>query len=297
MRGCMAQAPSTTTDGSDGTREFFRQAFVTGAAVMLPLIVTLMVIGFVVDFVSKQLDPVAGFLSQVVGVTASQVVLKLLAVLLLVLAIFVVGIAAERRSGRSGLGALFDTLVSRIPGVGSLYRSIDEMSSMLLDSDTDSFRDVKLIEFPDRGTFALAFLTADTPDIVERATDNQDMVTVFLPMAPNPVMGGHVLHVAPERVYDIDLTVEEGVQSIVTSGVATGPRGEADLPDDLLDQWNERLEGYLDPEELEQYAADAAEEVEEAARDTVETAREHLPTEEDGEGTDPEERPDPSGRR
>jgi hypothetical protein len=48
------------------------------------------------------------------------------------------------------------------------------------------------------------------------------MVTLFMPMAPNPVMGGFVIHVERDRVIDIDLTVEEGVRSIVTSGVAIG---------------------------------------------------------------------------
>jgi uncharacterized membrane protein len=53
------------------------------------------------------------------------------------------------------------------------------------------------------------------------------MVTLFMPMAPNPVMGGHVVHVPTSRVYDIDMTVEEGLRSIVTSGVATGDAEEA----------------------------------------------------------------------
>ena len=35
-------------------------------------------------------------------------------------------------------------------------------------------------------------------------------------------MGGFLISVPAERVYDIDLTVEEGVRAIVTSGVASG---------------------------------------------------------------------------
>ena len=48
------------------------------------------------------------------------------------------------------------------------------------------------------------------------------METLFLPLAPNPVMGGFLINVPAERVYDVDLTVEEGVRAIVTSGVASG---------------------------------------------------------------------------
>ncbi|PSP45665.1 hypothetical protein BRC60_11745 [Halobacteriales archaeon QH_1_68_42] len=41
-------------------------------------------------------------------------------------------------------------------------------------------------------------------------------------------MGGYVLHVSPDCVYDVDLSVEEGIRSIVTSGVATGEAHEHD---------------------------------------------------------------------
>lgn len=50
------------------------------------------------------------------------------------------------------------------------------------------------------------------------------MQTLFVPLAPNPVMGGFLTHLPDERVHDVDLTVEEGVQSIVTSGAAIDPR-------------------------------------------------------------------------
>jgi uncharacterized membrane protein len=264
----------------DGPRGFARQAFVTGAAVTLPLIVTLVVLGAVVDFVSQQLDPVVGFFTSVTGLQpASDTTLKVVAILSILAAIFCIGVWTERRPNRSGFGAFFDTLVSRIPGVGSLYQSIDEMSGLLLDSDTDSFQEVKLVEFPDKGTYAFAFLTAETPDVVrEGVGESEEMITVFLPMAPNPVMGGYVLHVAEEHVFDVDMTVEEGIQSIVTSGVATGRRSDEELTEGMLDRFERRLD-----------AADVMvgiEELEETARETVAAARERAAIEdgEDGDG-------------
>jgi uncharacterized membrane protein len=274
----------------DGLRGFARQAFVTGTAVTLPLIVTLLVLGVVVDFVSQQLDPIVELVSRVTGIQpASEVTLKLLAVVTLAALIFCIGVVAERRPDRTGFGALFDTLVSRIPGVGSLYRSIDEMSGLLLDSDTDSFREVKLVEFPTEGSYAVAFLTAETPEVVREATpEAEGMVTVFLPLAPNPVMGGYVLHVSEERVHDVDLTVEEGIQSIVTSGVATGQRSgsEYEFSEGMFDRVNRRLEAadLVDIGDLEAYAVDASEQIEETARETVEAARER--TEGDDEDAD-----------
>jgi uncharacterized membrane protein len=79
------------------------------------------------------------------------------------------------------------------------------------------------------------------------------------------VTAGHVLHAAEEHVYDVDLTVEEGIQAIVTSGVATGRRSDEALSDGMLDRFERRLD-----------AADVMvgiEELEETARETVAAAR------------------------
>jgi uncharacterized membrane protein len=35
-----------------------------------------------------------------------------------------------------------------IPAVGRVYTSFNQMSSLLLNSDTDSFQEVKLVEYP-----------------------------------------------------------------------------------------------------------------------------------------------------
>jgi uncharacterized membrane protein len=55
---------------------------------------------------------------------------------------------------------------------------------------------------------------------------------LFVPMAPNPVMGGHLLCVPTDRVIDVDMTVQAAFQAIVTSGVAAGsPEDVDDLPE------------------------------------------------------------------
>ncbi|TQQ79766.1 DUF502 domain-containing protein [Halonotius terrestris] len=269
----MSESEGRLFGDHDGPREFARQAFLTGAAVTLPAVVTLFVLSVVVEFVSKQLNPVVAVLGTLFGTQpTSEVGLKLFSVVLILVAIFGIGVWAERRPGRSGVGVFVDTLVSRIPGIGSLYRSIDEMSGLLLDSDTDSFQEVKLVEFPTEGSYSVAFLTSETPEVIGEATGHDEgMQTVFVPLAPNPVMGGYVLHVAADRVYDVEMTVEEGIQSIVTSGVATGQR-EEELTEGMLERVNRRFDRsdvIVGLDELEDYAADASDELE----DRVQAAR------------------------
>jgi len=42
-------------------------------------------------------------------------------------------------------------------------------------------------------------------------------------MGPNPFMGGFILHLSEDEVYDVDLSVEEGITSIISFGVAVDP--------------------------------------------------------------------------
>jgi len=203
--------------------ERLRQMFISGAAITIPLVVTLLVLAFAVNFILGLISPAVSVIADNldVGRDLGRPVMEGIAVLVLVVAIFGIGFVAETRSG-DGLEKAFDTAMARIPGIGSVYTSFNEMSKMLLSNDTQSFQEVKLVEYPTEGTYTVGFVTADTPDEIESATGYDDMTTLFMPMAPNPVMGGFVMHISDERVHDVDLTVEEGIRSIVTSGVAVG---------------------------------------------------------------------------
>jgi hypothetical protein len=96
------------------------------------------------------------------------------------------------------------------------------MGDIVLESDGQNFRDVKLVEFPDDGAYTLGFVTTETPETLAGPAGHDQMYTMFLPLAPNPVMGGHLVHLPAQKVIDVDMTVEEGIQAVVTSGVAVG---------------------------------------------------------------------------
>ena len=233
---------SGETSDYDGLQEFLRESVVTGTAIILPLLVTVLVLRFFVNFVSQILEPVVQFVSVPTGTGGlPDPVLKLITFLALATAILFVGAISESGAVNVGGVATVETLIARIPGIGSLYQGVDEMSQVLLDNDTDSFQEVKLVEFPTDGSFSLAFLTAETPEVVMDPLEHEEMVTVYLPLAPNPVVGGYVLHVATERVYDVEMTVEEGIQSIITSGVATGHHSGDALSEDMMDRINRRF--------------------------------------------------------
>lgn len=217
-----------------------REAFVTGLAVVVPLVVTLLVLAIALNYVSTYLDILVEFailLFQSAGISiqrrSDELFLRVIAPIVLLL--LIVGIGLLTTSSTYGELAVdyFDFAISKIPGVGAVYESFRQMSDVMLETDTGNFQEVKLVEFPVEGSYTLAFVTSETPAKL-RPPSHDEMLTLFLPLAPNPVMGGHVIHVAAEKVYDVDMTVEEGIRTIVTSGVAVGQEGAAGLSSDQL---------------------------------------------------------------
>ena len=46
-------------------------------------------------------------------------------------------------------------------------------------------------------------------------------MTLFVPMAPNPVTGGVLVYVPTDRVVDVDPSTDQAVQATLTSGIGT----------------------------------------------------------------------------
>lgn len=206
-----------------GIADTIRGVFVSGTAVTVPIFVTVAVMGFVLNFLSNVLSPFVQLLA-FLGVASDGNVLlaQTLTLVSIVVAVFLAGVATESNSTRRVAGNV-EGMVEGIPGVGSVYSSFDRMSDVLLDSDSESFQEVKLLEFPHEGLYSLAFVTADLPDGVG---EESDMQVLFVPLAPNPVMGGFMLCVPKSRVREVDMSVQQAFQALVTSGVAMAETDE-----------------------------------------------------------------------
>ncbi len=203
-----------------------REAFISGLAVVVPLVITIAVFLFLLNtvygYVSLFSDaiaalPIVSLVPAALGISPQTLLEATVPV-----AVFgaVLGIGLVVNSSRYGQRAVeyFDYVMAQIPGVGSVYESFRRMSDVMLESDAENFREVKLVEFPHEEAYTLGFVTTETPEVLRTAADHEEMLTLFLPLAPNPVMGGHLVHLPESRVMDAEMTVEDG--AIVTSGVA-----------------------------------------------------------------------------
>ncbi|MFC7213966.1 DUF502 domain-containing protein [Saliphagus sp. GCM10025334] len=197
-----------------------RRWFVNGVVITIPIIVTLIVLLVVLEFVLGILTPVIAGIGYLWDNEPSTAVMQVLTILALLAFFLLVGLAADYTPG-TYLSRWFHRTFETIPGIGTIYTSVRQASNVLIDDDVDQFEDVKLVEFPHRGAHVLGFLTADTPTAIEESADAGDMQTVMIPLGPNPMTNGFIVHVPDEAVSDVDVSVEEAVRMTATLGVAS----------------------------------------------------------------------------
>ncbi len=175
-----------------------REAFISGLAVVIPFVITVAVFLFLFNAVYGYLNlfseivlalPVVSLVPDALNVSPETLIEAAVPVVVFG-AVFAVGLVVN--SSRYGERAVshFDYVIAQIPGVGSVYESFRRMSDVVLDSDAENFREVKLVEFPHEDAYTIGFVTTETPEVLRTAAGHESMLTLFLPLAPNPVMVG-----------------------------------------------------------------------------------------------------------
>ena len=126
---------------------------------------------------------------------------------------------------RNFLGRLLvritEYVVDRVPVINSLYGTIKQIFETVMASQSDSFRDVVMLEYPRKGVYAIGFVTGVTEGEVQRAT-KAETINVFVPTTPNPT-SGFLLFVPKKELIYLDMSVEEGVKLVVSGGIITPP--------------------------------------------------------------------------
>ncbi|WP_226012888.1 DUF502 domain-containing protein [Halomicrobium salinisoli] len=210
-----------------------RQTFLSGLVLTVPFLITVLVLMWALNAVTNALAPLADAILMLGPFDElGRLLVEAMAAGLVLGLILFVGLAAKH-GPETHVGDRFDALMEDLPGIGSIYSSVDRMSDVLVEGDTESFQEVKLVEYPHEESYAIAFLTADTPGVIQTAAGHDDMMTVFVPMAPNPVMGGNLVSMSADRVHDVDLSVEEGMEAIMSTGLTLdeAAREEAESAD------------------------------------------------------------------
>ncbi len=113
-------------------------------------------------------------------------------------------------------------LLAQIPVVSSVYGWTRQVLETVLSEESSAFREVVLIEYPCRGTWAVGFISGRTEGEVQQLTQ-ETVYNVFIPATPNPTTG--FLLFIPERdIQRLDISVEDGIKLVISGGIVKPPR-------------------------------------------------------------------------
>jgi len=193
----------------------FKRYLVTGLLVWIPLALTIWVLNFLLDFMDQSLLvlPPSWRPEHWLGFHLPGFGLLLTLLILLATGLLAANIIGQR------LVKWWESVLGRIPIVSNIYRSVKQVSDTLLAQDGHSFRRAVLVEFPQRGQWAVGFVVGNTGAQLSRHLA-ADALTVYVPTAPNPT-SGYTLIVRPDEIHDVDMSVDDALKFVISMGVVT----------------------------------------------------------------------------
>lgn len=201
-------------------RLFLRNTFIAGIFTVLPIVITYFFLSFIFDKFSGFLIPYlkigVRYLPSNIHVPVSS--LRIISFILMILIIFFVGLFTRNYVGKKFL-ILLDKTLRNIPFVKTIYISTKQIIEAFQTSKGANFKKVVMIEYPRRGIYSIGFITKDTSEFFNSKI-GEVCYNIFIPTTPNPT-SGFILIVPKKDVYELDMSVEEGIKFVISAGLVT----------------------------------------------------------------------------
>jgi len=165
-----------------------RRYFVAGLLVWLPIVATGLILKFSINLIDHTLLllPPKFRPENLIGYEIPG-----LGVILTLIILLFTGLIVANFLGRRIVNA-WESLLSRIPLVSSVYSAIKQVTASLFSDASQSFREVVLVQYPRKGLWALAFVTGETPKKFQQ-TVGLELINIYVPTTPNPTSGVYVM--------------------------------------------------------------------------------------------------------
>ncbi|WP_201239770.1 DUF502 domain-containing protein [Rhodothalassium salexigens] len=148
-----------------------------------------------------------------------------LGILIMIAFLTLFGALATNFMGRT-LIRMGERIVDRMPIVKSVYATLKQIIDTISAQNSETFKEVVLVEYPRKGIWSLALVSSPAKGPVQARTP-ETMLNVFLPTTPNPT-NGFLLYVPREQCLFLDMSVEEAIKYVISAGLVGKNNGEAE---------------------------------------------------------------------
>ena len=196
-----------------------KKSFFAGIIVIIPIGLTVYVLRAVFDMSLAVGGKIAEPLKKIVddAFPGFDLLASISGLLLVILTLIIIGFLARNVAGRRVVQWI-DNLFKRIPLISMVYTTTKQIIESFSGGRKNSFSKVVFVEYPRKGVWTLGFVTKETKN-----DNNQRFYNLFVPTTPNPT-SGFFLIIPIDDVKETDISVEEGFQMIVSSGMVSGDK-------------------------------------------------------------------------
>ncbi|MBL6679846.1 MAG: DUF502 domain-containing protein [Alphaproteobacteria bacterium] len=194
----------------------FRRYFLAGILVTSPILITVYVTWIIITFIDTQ---VAGLLPESLDFTKKLPhQIPGLGLIISIIVITFIGAITPGFLGRTLL-KVGERILDNTPVVRSIYGAIKQIMETVMSTNSESFREVVLVEYPRKGIWVIGFVTGETKGEVQ--TLNKDtLINVFIPTTPNPT-SGFLLFLPKKDLIYMNMKVEDAVKMVISGGIVT----------------------------------------------------------------------------
>ena len=194
----------------------FRRYFLAGILVTSPILITVYVTWLIITFIDSQ---VAGMLPESLDFTKKLPhQIPGLGLIISIVVITFIGAITPGFIGRTLL-KVGERILDNTPVVRSIYGAIKQIMETVMSTNSESFRDVVLVEYPRKGIWVIGFVTGETKGEVQTLNE-EILINVFIPTTPNPT-SGFLLFVPKKDLIYMKIKVEDAVKMVISGGIVT----------------------------------------------------------------------------
>lgn len=241
---------------------WLRNSFLTGIVVATPVAVTIALIWSFVRVVDRVVKPLIPEAYNPETYLPGDYTIPGLGVAIAVLLLTIIGALAANLFGRTLIG-MGERLLDSVPLVRNVYGALKQIVETVFSGKQNSFKEVVLIEYPMKGLWVVAFVSAEGNETLKENI-SEDVIGLFVPTTPNPT-SGFLLYTPRANTISIDMSVEEAAKLIISFGMVSPDR----LPERIRKTLPARMRELEEKQKAERDAKKAAGEAEDPASDTA----------------------------
>ncbi len=142
-----------------------------------------------------------------------------------IILVYILGKFIAARVGRM-MWNYFERLINHLPFIRTIYGTVKQVTDIVFNDSEIEFTRVVAVEYPRKGTWSIGFVTGESMLALQEVAQ-EPVLSVLMPTSPMPATG-FTITVRKSETVDLNLSVDQAFQFVVSCGVVVPTMTEAD---------------------------------------------------------------------